>query len=195
MSPQQRAIGIVRVSAVKKRDRRRGVVSPGQQHKRIEEACERDNLRLLRAVDELDVSGGTELEDRTVLREAVEASEADVIVIVAAYFDRLVRSLKVQSEVVQRVERAGGQVLAVDVGCVTERSAGLWLSEVMLARSAIATGAQRRSAAARYRRAGPAVAECGHRASSGAQTVCCPPIRRPRRPWPRHFGCVPRAPR
>lgn len=136
MSARRRAIGIVRVSAVKKRDRRRdgdGFVSPGQQRKRIEEACERDNLRLLRAVDELDVSGGTELEDRTALREAVEAIEAgEADVIVAAYFDRLVRSLKVQGELVQRVERAGGQVLAVDVGRVTEGSAGQWLSGIML---------------------------------------------------------------
>lgn len=133
---QRRAIGIVRVSAVKKRDLKRdgeGFISPSQQRKRIEEACERDNLRLIRAVDELDVSGGTDLEDRTALRQAVEAVEAgEADVIVAAYFDRLVRSLKVQGEVVQRVERAGGQVLAVDVGRVTEGSAGQWLSGVML---------------------------------------------------------------
>jgi site-specific DNA recombinase len=135
-SDARRAIGIVRVSAVKKRDKKRegdAFISPGQQRKRVEESCERDNLRLLRVVDELDVSGGTELEHRTGLREAVEAiegGEADVIV--AAYFDRLVRSLKVQGEVVQRVERAGGQVLAVDVGRVTEGSAGQWLSGVML---------------------------------------------------------------
>ncbi len=35
--------------------------------------------------------------------EAVEAGKADVIV--AAYFDRLVRSLRVQDELVSRVER------------------------------------------------------------------------------------------
>ena len=62
--------------------------------------------------------------------EAVEAGQADVIV--AAYFDRLVRSLRVQSEVVQRVERAGGSVLALDVGQVTEATAGQWLSGTML---------------------------------------------------------------
>jgi DNA invertase Pin-like site-specific DNA recombinase len=60
----------------------------------------------------------------------VEAGEADVIV--AAYFDRLVRSLRVQDELVSRVERAGGQVLAVDVGQVTNGSAGQWLSGTML---------------------------------------------------------------
>jgi DNA invertase Pin-like site-specific DNA recombinase len=121
---------------VKKRDKKRegdAFISPEQQRQRVEEACRRDGLRLLRVVDELDVSGGTALEERTGLRQAVEAIEAgEADVIVAAYFDRLVRSLKVQGEVVQRIERAGGQVLAVDVGRVTEGSAGQWLSGVML---------------------------------------------------------------
>ena len=40
----------------------------------------------------------------------VEAGEADVVVV--AFFDRLVRSLAVQAEVVARVEAAGGAILA-----------------------------------------------------------------------------------
>jgi DNA invertase Pin-like site-specific DNA recombinase len=36
----------------------------------------------------------------------IEAGRADQLVV--AYFDRLVRSLKVQLEVIERVERAGG---------------------------------------------------------------------------------------
>ena len=51
--------------------------------------------------------------------ELVEAGQADVVVV--AYFDRLVRSLAVQAEVVERVERAGGAILAVDVGEVARR--------------------------------------------------------------------------
>ncbi len=131
MSKQRRAIGIIRVSQVKGRDGE-SFASPEQQRERIETACERDSLRLLRVVDELDVSGGTALESRTGLREAIEAVEAgEADVIVAAYFDRLIRSLKVQAELVQRVERAGGQVLAVDVGQVTEGTASQWLSGTM----------------------------------------------------------------
>jgi site-specific DNA recombinase len=42
------------------------------------------------------------------------------------------RSLRVQGELVERVEAAGGQVLAVDVGQVTNGSAGQWLSGTML---------------------------------------------------------------
>ncbi len=50
----------------------------------------------------------------------------------AAYVDRLCRSLKVQGELINRVEAAGGQVLAVDVGQVTNGSAGQWLSGTLL---------------------------------------------------------------
>ena len=47
----------------------------------------------------------------------VEAGEADHIVV--AYFDRLVRSLKVQLEVIKRVEHAGGEIYAIDHGRLT----------------------------------------------------------------------------
>lgn len=132
MENTRRAIGIVRVSFVGGRDGD-SFVSPAEQRERIEAACERDGLRLLRVVEELDVSGGKSLADRPGLGPAVaaiEAGEADVIV--AAYFDRLFRSLATQAEVVGRVEAAGGQVLAVDVGAVSSATAGQWLSGTML---------------------------------------------------------------
>lgn len=118
-----RAIGIVRQSKDNDGD------SPHAQRARIEDACDRDGMTLIKVHTELDVSGGTPLERRHGLRsavEAVEAGEADVIV--AAYFDRLVRSLRVQDELVSRVEAAGGKVLALDTGQVTNGSAGQWLS-------------------------------------------------------------------
>ena len=108
-------------------------VSPREQRERIEQACDRDGLTLTAVHEELDVSGGTALADRSGLRAAVEAVEAgEVGVIVAAYFDRLVRSLDVQSELIRRVEAAGGRVLAVDVGEVGAGSAGQWLNGTML---------------------------------------------------------------
>lgn len=106
----RRAIGIVRVSRTREGD---GFASPAEQRERIEAACDRDGLELVDVIQELDVSGGTPLARRAGLRravEAVEAGEADVIV--AAYFDRLMRSLSVQADVVQRVEKAGGAILA-----------------------------------------------------------------------------------
>jgi DNA invertase Pin-like site-specific DNA recombinase len=131
-SSARRAIGIVRVSQVSGREGE-SFASPGEQADRIRAACERDGLALVDVIEELDVSGGTPLAQRAGLRravEAVEAHEADVIV--AAYFDRLMRSLDVQSELVRRVEDAGGQVLAVDVGQVTNGSAGQWMSATAL---------------------------------------------------------------
>lgn len=127
-----RAIGIVRVSQVNGREGA-SFASPGEQRDRIVTACARDRLRLLKVVDELDVSGGTPLEERDGLREAVEAVEAGrADVVVGAYFDRLFRSFAEQTKVVDRVEAAGGRVLTVDAGQITNGSASQWLSGGML---------------------------------------------------------------
>jgi site-specific DNA recombinase len=122
----------VRVSQVGGREGER-FVSPEEQRARIEAACARDGMSLLTVREEPNVSGGKSLEGRPGLNAAVaavESGQADVIA--AAYFDRLFRSLATQTEVVERVERAGGQVLAVDVGQVTSASAGQWLSGTMM---------------------------------------------------------------
>jgi site-specific DNA recombinase len=131
-SSVRRAVGVVRVSRVGDRDGER-FVSPSEQRERIRAACERDGLELVDTLEELDVSGGAPLDSRPGLRRAVELVEsggADVVVV--AYLDRLVRSLAVQAVVVERVERAGGAILAVDVGQVTNGSAGQWLSGTLL---------------------------------------------------------------
>jgi site-specific DNA recombinase len=141
---KRRAVGIVRVSRVGDRDGER-FVSPDEQRRRITEACKRDGLRLLETFEELDVSGGAPLARRPGLGRAVEmveAGQADVVVV--AFLDRLVRSVSVQAEVVGRVEAAGGAILAVDVGQVTNGSAGQWLSGTML--GAVAEYARRMTA-------------------------------------------------
>lgn len=128
----RRAVGIVRVSQVAGREGE-SFASPGEQADRIKAACERDGLELVRTVEELDVSGGTPLSKRHGLRGAVEAVEAgEVQVIVAAYLDRLVRSLRIQEEVVSRVEEAGGQVMALDIGQVTGATTTQWLQGTTL---------------------------------------------------------------
>jgi site-specific DNA recombinase len=132
MTTKRRAIGIVRVSQVSGREGD-SFASPSEQRERIEAACDRDGLQLVDVREELDVSGGTPLERRTGLRtavEAVESGQADVIV--AAYFDRLVRSLDVQRELVNRVEKAGGEVFAVDAGQVTHGTATKKLNGTLL---------------------------------------------------------------
>jgi DNA invertase Pin-like site-specific DNA recombinase len=53
--------------------------------------------------------------------EAVEQGRANIIVV--DYFDRLVRSMKVQIEVLERVEKAGGRIVALDTGEVSSGTA------------------------------------------------------------------------
>lgn len=123
-----RAVGIVRQS--RGRD---DSISPAEQRARIGAICEREGMQLLAVHEEIDVSGGTPLVDREGLRAAVEAVEAgSAEVVVVAYFDRLFRSLRVQGEVVARIEAAGGQILAADVGVVSEASPAQWISGTML---------------------------------------------------------------
>lgn len=131
-SSVRRAVGVVRVSRVGDRDGER-FVSPREQAERIATVATRDGLKLVDTLEELDVSGGAPLDKRPGLRRAVElveAGQADVVIV--AFFDRLVRSLAVQAEVVERVEKAGGQILAVDVGEVSADTASRWLSSTML---------------------------------------------------------------
>jgi DNA invertase Pin-like site-specific DNA recombinase len=112
----RRAVGVVRVSRAGDRSGEQ-FVSPSEQAQRIQTACERDGLKLVETLQELDVSGGAPLAKRPGLRRAVEMVESgDAEVVVVAFFDRLVRSLKVQLEVAERVEAAGGRIVALDVG-------------------------------------------------------------------------------
>jgi site-specific DNA recombinase len=124
----RRAIGIVRVSQVGGREGE-SFASPNIQADRIRNVCDREGLTLLKIVEELDVSGGADLKDRPGLGPAVEAVEArEAEVIAAAYFDRFFRNMKVQQQVLERVEAAGGKVLAVDAGFISTATAALWMS-------------------------------------------------------------------
>lgn len=129
---ERRAIGIVRVSATRGRGGE-SFHSPETQLQRIEDACRREGLTLLRHFEELDVSGQRPLARRPGLSAAVaalEAGQADVIVV--AYFDRLVRSVKIQAEVAERVEKAGGDILTLDAGQITNGKAATKLQANML---------------------------------------------------------------
>ena len=84
-------------------------------------------------IPEIDVSGRLPLSRRPGLLaaiEMIEAGRADQLVV--AYFDRLVRSLKVHLEVIERVERAGGEIFALDHGKLTNGTAAQRLSTNML---------------------------------------------------------------
>lgn len=120
---KRRAIGVTRVSVEGGREEHR-LYSYDTQAEAIAVSCERQGLELLHVGRERAVSGGAVLDDRPELSRAllaVESGDADVIV--AAYFDRFFRSLAVQAEVIERVERAGGELLALDHGRLTNGTA------------------------------------------------------------------------
>jgi site-specific DNA recombinase len=131
-SKVRRAIGIVRVSRMGDREGETFVSVPDQRE-RIAAACKREGYTLLDTFEETDVSGGAELVLRPKLARTIamiEAGEADIILV--AFFDRLVRSLAVQQELLAGVEAAGGTVLAVDLGEVRADTASRWLNSTLL---------------------------------------------------------------
>jgi DNA invertase Pin-like site-specific DNA recombinase len=128
--PMRRAVGVVRVSKTGQRkqagDR---FVSPIEQEQRIRDWCAAQDIELVGIRQELDVSGRRALARRPGLLPSVEDIEhGQANLLVVAYFDRLVRSLATQSELLDRVEAAGGSVVALDVGTVSTQTSGQWLS-------------------------------------------------------------------
>lgn len=118
---QRRAIGIARVSVEGGREH---IYSYDIQAAALRQDCETGNRALLYIARERNVSGGANLANRPELAravEAVEAGEADLIIV--AYFDRFFRSLATQSEVIERIERAGGELLTLDHGRLTNGTA------------------------------------------------------------------------
>jgi site-specific DNA recombinase len=108
----RRAIGIVRVSRVGGRAGDR-FVSPEIQRENIEAECERRGLHLIETLEELDVSGGKALDKRPRLSQAlaaVEGGQAEAIVF--AYRDRMDRSIVTGSELCERMDAAGGLLVA-----------------------------------------------------------------------------------
>jgi DNA invertase Pin-like site-specific DNA recombinase len=127
----KRAVAMIRVSQVKGREGE-FFASPELQRERIEQVCQREGLQLVQIYDELDVSRGKPLDKRPGLSRAVAAIETGrAEVVAAALFDRLCRSLQTQAEVIERVEAAGGQVMAVDVGQITNGTAARRLNGTM----------------------------------------------------------------
>src|SRR5437763_8967153 len=104
MHDKRRDVVVVRVSEQGDREDE-NFDSPGAQLVKAKLWSEDQGNCVVAAFEEIDVSGKLPLASRPGLVRAiemVEAGEADHIVVV--YFDRLVRSLKVQLEVIERVE-------------------------------------------------------------------------------------------
>jgi site-specific DNA recombinase len=120
---KRRAIGVTRVSQEGARQEDR-LYSYDTQAEAIAKSCREQGMELLYVGQERTVSGGAELANRPELSRAVEAVEhGDADVIVTAYFDRFFRSLTVQGQVIDRIERAGGELLTLDHGQLTNGDA------------------------------------------------------------------------
>jgi DNA invertase Pin-like site-specific DNA recombinase len=132
MRNRPRDVVVVRVSEQGDREDE-NFHSPKAQLAKAKLWSEDQGNRVVAAFEEIDVSGKLPLVRRPGLLKAiemVEAGEADHIVV--AYFDRLVRSLKVQLEVIERVERAGGEIYAIDHGRLTNGTAATRMSNNMM---------------------------------------------------------------
>ncbi len=127
---KERVVGVGRVSRIGERD----TATIEHQEERVRDGAERDGGTLVAFFPEENVSGRSPLERRTGLLPAVEMierNEADVLSV--AYFDRLCRSVRVKDEVVTRVEAAGGRVVTLDHGAISNGSAAQWLSSTQTA--------------------------------------------------------------
>jgi len=113
-----RAVGVIRVSEVGKRDREsESFITAREQREQFTSWCARHAAELVEVVDEIDVSGKLVLAKRRGLLRALELIEGGLAnVLLFAYFDRSFRNLDVQNSVLARIIEAGGATYACDFG-------------------------------------------------------------------------------
>lgn len=125
--------GIVRVSVVGGRSGD-SFHADRDQTAALQREADRRGVRLAVLAPELDVSGGLELARRPSLLAAVEGVERGYYAgIMVAYLSRLGRNVREQLAVWDRVEAAGGQILALAEGLDTSTPAGRFQRTVLLA--------------------------------------------------------------
>lgn len=119
-------VGVLRVSHVGRRDTESDSFrSIADQTQAIEHAIAARGHTVHLLPPELDVSGGLPLEQRPALYEAVLGVEnGSYNGLVVAYLSRMGRDMRVLLEAWERIENAGGQVLAVREGIDTSTPAG-----------------------------------------------------------------------
>lgn len=122
------ALGVVRVS--RKGDRTDASLrSPGDQAARMRAVAAEMGWTIDVLPHEINISGDSALADRPSLIAAIEAIEAGAAqVLIASETDRLWRSPRVRSEVLERVERVGAFVWSGDDELVTDATSADELS-------------------------------------------------------------------
>lgn len=94
--------------------------------------CERRGWTVVGWHADEGVSGGKALDARPALTAALDAVEsAEAAVLMVAKSDRLARSLQTLLHVIDRAERAGGVVVAVDGTVDTSTAAGRFTTQIM----------------------------------------------------------------
>lgn len=121
----------VRVSQVRGREGD-SFISPAVQADRIAAWAQRAGVPVGEVLEELDVSGGKI--DRPLLDRALQRIDAGVSGgLIVAHMDRFSRSLVDGVMVMDRVRKAGGRFVAVDIGFDTATSDGELQAQIMLA--------------------------------------------------------------
>jgi len=124
--------GIVRVSEVGDRGGE-SFVSPVEQRRQFGDWGIRENAHWVAIIDELNVKGGMPLSKRAGLRRAVTMVESgEVKRIVFAYFDRSFRDVVLQMETLYRIEKAGGELWAIDFGRISALTAAQWAAQAYM---------------------------------------------------------------
>ena len=124
-----RLLGYIRVSRMAGRDE--SAVTLRDQRRRIEAAAAAHGHEIVDWLQELDESGGRE--DRPKFQtalEAVEGGEADGIAV--AYLSRFARSVAVAARALERLEAAGGILVAADQNMDTSTSQGQLMQNMIL---------------------------------------------------------------
>jgi len=126
------SFGIVRVSEVGDRSGP-SFVSPIEQRRQFADWALRERAHMVEVVDELNIKGGLPLSKRPGLRRAVTMVESgEVKRIVFAYFDRSFRDIVVQMDTLYRIEKAGGELWAIDFGRISALTAAQWAAQAYM---------------------------------------------------------------
>ena len=131
----ERWAGIVRVSHMgARRAGADNVHTDRDQVETMERRARERGATLTILTPELDVSGGLPLEQRPSLMQAILGVEAgDYDAIIVAYLSRLGRNVREQLRAWERVEAAGGHIIAVQEDLDTSTASGRFLRTVLLA--------------------------------------------------------------
>ncbi len=128
-TPENTAVTYIRVSTDEQVSSGAGLDA---QRAAIDSEAARRGWTIVASYTDEGISGGKSVEARPGLTYAIETIEAGhAAVLIVSKSDRVARSLRTLLDVVDRVERAGGMVVAVDGTIDTSSAAGRFTTSIM----------------------------------------------------------------